>query len=75
MNRLLKINVKKRLSWDEYFNHPFFKQKNYYHYFNFQCQNHFQKVNYYCKNCKLNFCNDCLKNHNYHQLFHLIILD
>ena len=23
MNRLLKINVKERLSWDEYFNHPF----------------------------------------------------
>ena len=68
MNRLLKINVKERLSCDEYFNHPFFKQNNYYPYFNFQCQNHFQKVNYYCKNCKLNFCNVCLKNHNSHQI-------
>ena len=68
MNGLLKINVKERLSWDEYFNHPFFKQNNYYPYFNFQCQNHFRKVNYYCKNCKLNFCNDCLKNHNSHEI-------
>jgi len=25
MNKLLKINIKERLSWDEYFNHSFFK--------------------------------------------------
>ena len=27
MNKLLKINVKERISWDEYFNHPFFKNE------------------------------------------------
>jgi len=68
MNGLLTINVKDRLSWEQYFNHPFFKQNNNYPYFNFQCQKHFKDVNYYCKNCKLNFCNDCLEKHNSHQI-------
>ncbi len=30
MNRLLKINIEERLSWEEYFNHPFFKNEYYY---------------------------------------------
>ena len=28
MNKLLKINIKEIISWDEYFNHSFFKNKN-----------------------------------------------
>jgi len=27
INKLLEIEIDKRLSWDEYFNHPFFKYK------------------------------------------------
>ena len=68
MNGLLTINVKDRLSWEQYFNHPFFKQNNNYPYFNFQCQKHFKDVNYYCKNCKLNICVNCLDEHKNHQV-------
>jgi serine/threonine protein kinase len=28
MNHLLQINTNKRISWDEYFNHSFFKSDN-----------------------------------------------
>ena len=43
MNNLLKINIKERLSWDEYFNHKFFKQ-DISSSFNFKCKIHSQNV-------------------------------
>ena len=84
LDKMLKVNVNERLSWDDYFNHSFFKQKdnktlslnnnksflnnNKFSYFNFQCNKHFRNVSYYCKNCKLNICQNCLKLHTKHQI-------
>ena len=68
MNKLLKSNPNQRLSWEEYFNHKFFKpdDKDNIHYFNFKCQLHSYNLNYYCKNCKLNICECCLDEHYNH---------
>ena len=70
MNGLLKINVNERLSWEDYFNHPFFKQELSFNYpiFNFKCKIHFQNLNSYCQNCKLNICEYCLNEHNNHKI-------
>ena len=74
LNNMLKINVNERISWDDYFNHSFFKNEEIsndnlekislnYPQFNFKCDLHLKNLNSYCKNCKKNICNDCL---NYH---------
>ena len=70
MNKLLIINIDKRLSWDDYFNHSFFINKEIENvpFFDFNCKKHFQENNYYCKNCKINICDNCLKEHNNHQV-------
>jgi hypothetical protein len=82
LNDLMIKLLNKRISWDEYFNHSFFqqniKQNNIsFSYlgnnnlFNFQCLKHYNKeVNYYCKECKINICDNCLKEHDIsHQIF------
>ena len=66
MNKMLTFDVNERISWDEYFNHSFFKQKKK---FNFICEKHSKIFQFYCKNCKKNICNDCLNLHNNHQIF------
>ncbi len=63
MNKLLKIDVNERLSWEEYFNHKFFKKQNKQKFFNFKCKKHFQKLNSYCQNCKLNIGECCFNEH------------
>ena len=63
MNGLLKINISERLSWEEYFNHSFFQQSS----FSFICKKHSHNIKYYCRNCKLNICQNCLKEHNSHK--------
>ena len=71
MNKLLKINVNERLSWEEYFNHKFFKKEDNNKnipFFNFKCQKHSKNLNFYCYNCKLNICEYCLKEHNNHKI-------
>ena len=68
MNRLLKINVNERISWEEYFNHKFFKKENNQYIFNFKCKIHFRNLNSYCQNCKLNICEFCLNEHNNHKI-------
>ena len=66
MKKLLKINPNDRISWEEYFEHKFFKKAPF---FNFKCKQHSQNfLNYYCKNCKLNICEYCLKEHNNHNI-------
>ena len=72
MNKLLQINVNDRLSWDQYFNHNFFKvdnldNKNIIN-FNFNCNIHSHNVNFYCQNCQLNICEYCLDKHNEHKI-------
>ena len=51
IKRMICNNVNKRISWDDYFNHPFFKDD-----FEFICQKHSKEIYYYCKNCKRNIC-------------------
>ena len=69
MNKLLKININERLSWEEYFNHNFFKQNNLdMPIFNFKCEEHFKDIKFYCQNCKLNICIYCLEKHNNHKI-------
>ena len=66
MNKLLKIEVSERLSWEEYFNHNFFKEDNKDNFptFNLICQKHNRKFNSYCTNCKVNICTNCIQEHN-----------
>ena len=71
MNKMLKINVKERISWEEYFNHSFFKQneiKDRIPQFNFLCEIHSKNINFYCKECKINICEDCINKHNKHEI-------
>jgi myosin-light-chain kinase len=62
--KMLKININERISWEEYFNHPFF-ELNEFPKFNFICKEHSKEINYYCIQCKLNICDFCLNNHKY----------
>ena len=64
--RMLKIEVNERISFEEYFNHSFFKQTKFPQ-FNINCNIHSEKLNYYCINCKMNICNSCINEHNSHQ--------
>ena len=57
INKMLKININERISWDEYFNHPFFNQDNI-ELFKFNCDKHSKIVNNYCKECKKNICDN-----------------
>ena len=70
LNRMLKININERISWDDYLNHSFFKKNDNQKlpFFNFDCNKHSKCVNYYCKNCKVNICINCLNEHNNHQI-------
>ncbi len=56
IKKMLKININERISWDEYFNHPFFNDN-----FQFNCDKHSKIINYYCKECKKNICDICIK--------------
>ena len=69
INKMLKININERISWDEYFNHPFFQQELSFNYpiFDFKCNLHNQNIIYFCKNCKLNICEKCLNQHSSHK--------
>ena len=68
--RMLKIDFNERISFEEYFNHPFFKQnKDQFPQFNFNCKIHsFEKINYYCVNCEMNICDSCIEKHIYHKI-------
>ena len=72
LNKMLKINVNERISWDEYFNHPFFNQYINIQLFKFNCDKHSKIINNYCKECKKNICDNCIKEHSIIILFHLI---
>ena len=53
--KMLKVNVNERISWEDYFNHPFFEQEisNDYPIFDFSCKLHNQNIIYYCKDFNL----------------------
>ena len=66
INRMLVNDINQRISWEEYFNHPFFKK----HYhdenspnFDLLCKRHCEMKEYYCNNCSENYCEFCKRNH------------
>ena len=61
--KMLKININERISWEEYFNHPFFINQINLPSFDIICKNHSKELIAYCSNCKCNICEDCLKTH------------
>ena len=65
MNKMLKIDINERISWEDYFNHPFFKED----LINLKCNKHNNNtINYYCKSCKNNICDNCIKEHPFHEI-------
>ncbi len=76
IKRMLEINEDVRISWEDYFNHPFFKEKNEnnedntftFQDFNFLCNQHNQYYDSYCFNCKKNVCKLCLGEHQLHKI-------
>ena len=66
--KMLKVDLNERISWDDYFNHLFFKTNKIFPKFNFICNNHSKQYNYCCINCKINICDDCLNNHLLHEI-------
>ena len=75
MNKMLKIDINQRISWEDYFNHSFFHQTNeiYFPLFNFQCKLHNNnEFYYYCYDCKSNLCDDCIKEHKFHKIISFI---
>ena len=61
--KMLKININERISWEEYFNHPFFINQINLPSFDIICKNHSKELIAYCPDCKCNICEDCLKTH------------
>ena len=77
VKKMLIINENDRISWNDYFNHPFFKEntikrindnKIIFPTFDFQCKKHSQILNSYCPECKNNICNLCLDEHKNHNI-------
>ena len=61
--KMLKVNINERISWEEYFNHPFFINQINLPSFDIICKNHSKELKAYCSNCKCNICVDCLETH------------
>ena len=69
ITKMLKIDIDERISWDEYFNHPFFNQDiNNIQLFKFDCDKHSKIINNYCKECKKNICDICITEHSNHNI-------
>ena len=70
VNKMLIVDLKDRISWDDYFKHPFFKKtfSQNFPIFDFLCKKHSKTFYYYCKKCQLNICEDCKNKHNNHIL-------
>ena len=77
LNKMICVDLNKRISWNDYFSHSFFKQNNNnnneikYPKFEFNCNIHNKIIGGYCKNCKMNICDECLNNHNNHNIIGL----
>ena len=70
------VDFNKRISWNDYFNHSFFKYNNNnniikYPKFEFNCNIHNKIIEGYCKDCKINICEECLNNHINHNIIDL----
>jgi serine/threonine protein kinase len=74
LNKMICIDLNKRISWNDYFNHSFFKYNNNiikYPKFEFNCNIHNKIIEGYCKDCKINICEECLNNHINHNIIDL----
>ena len=76
IRQLICIKTEERLSWEQYFNHPFFKNNkkdikkeeiNEFNKFDFKCKIHSEIIENYCTICKKNFCKKCLDLHLNHK--------
>ena len=85
IKKMLIININERISWEKYFEHPFFKinsnqiqiinQSNQLNLpkFNFKCEKHSDKYLIgYCPVCKCNICITCFHEHT--SQYHKVIL-
>ncbi len=70
---MICVDLNKRISWNDYFNHSFFKinNNNLFPKFEFNCNIHNKIFGGYCKNCKMNVCEECLNNHINHNFIDL----
>ena len=70
INKMLIINVDERISWENYFKHPFFNKDTKLPVFNLQCKEHLQEIIGYCPVCKCNLCLKCYNQHfsEYHRV-------
>ena len=77
LNKMICVDLNKRISWNDYFSHSFFKQNNNnnneikYPKFEFNCNIHNKIIKRYCKDCKKNICEECLNNHINHNIIAL----
>ena len=65
INKMICIDLNKRISWDDYFNHSFFF---FFSQFEFNCKIHSKIIGGYCLNCKNNICEECFNNHLNHNM-------
>ena len=69
LKRMLNPNKKKRINWEDYFNHPFFNNvTNNLPSFNMICSKHSNNYYGYCSNCKCNICELCNHSSNSHNI-------
>ena len=74
INKMLIINVDERISWENYFKHPFFNEdkmnQSKLPVFNLQCKEHLNELIGYCPDCKCNLCLKCYNQHlsEYHRV-------
>ena len=73
VHKMLSINENERISWEDYFNHSFFKKvfpkkRIEFPQFDFVCKKHLDYFNYYCTKCKCNICEKCKNEHGTHQI-------
>ena len=71
INKMICIDLNYRISWDDYFNHPFFQNTNNYPQFEFNCKIHSKIIKGYCSSCKNNICEGCLNAHSNHNIIPL----
>ena len=74
IKKMLNPNINERISWENYFEHSFFKNNSKLNLplFKMKCEIHSKKYNAYCSLCKHNICESCLKDHSSNK--HNIIL-
>ncbi len=67
INKMLIINVDERISWENYFKHPFFNKdkmnQSKLPVFNLKCKEHLNELIGYCPDCKCNLCLKCYNQH------------